>query len=235
MIRRSSAAGGARAARGRGRARASRRSAAGRRRSPGRRPAGRKAARPGSPSRRSPPAGCRAGGRGSAARAGRRAAVAQQGAGRGDHVVEEVGRRDRGARRVQDAHLDRDQEDRARDADRGRQDRDQEGGAAPIRASVLIGSARLRFLDRSGQLGLRARPARQRIAGTADRRRGAAPPSTATPPASVTVRESESGRWDDGRDVAIQFGEQARPRGLAAARNFAGRTADLAGLRMLAA
>ena len=50
-----------------------------------------------------------------------------EGAGDRDQVVEQVGRRDRRARRPQDAGLDRNQEDRSGDADGGREDGDAEG------------------------------------------------------------------------------------------------------------
>ncbi len=122
VIRAASAAGGDRRAGGAAAEREpGRRAAAGRRRSPGRRRCGPEssstritepAITPGRVPSRS--------GEVSGARSDAAAAVAQQGAGGRDHVVEQVGRRDRRARRVQDADLDRTQEDRARDADRRR-------------------------------------------------------------------------------------------------------------------
>jgi hypothetical protein len=74
------------------------------------------------------------------------AVEAEQGAGDRDQVVDQVGRRHRRARRVDDADLERDQEDGAGYADRRRHDseaeshRGNEGGVAEHRGSLVAES-----------------------------------------------------------------------------------------------
>ena len=69
------------------------------------------------------------------------AVEAQEGARDRDEVVEQVGRRHRRARRVEDADLDGHEEDRAGDADRRREDRHAESdrGAESRVASIAAG------------------------------------------------------------------------------------------------